>query len=182
AASLGPYHPTARPRKPPTSAPAMPNRMVTIHPPGSRPGMRSLATAPTINPKMIHPMIPMRISFLRAPLAVRPEQAQQAWRAPQQAGQAGLLCLGMFVIHQQGSCKFPPASSLFPYFVEQTGVFRAPESSLADDLVRQHQEARGYRNPECLGGLEVHDQLELVGLLHGQVSWLGALEPTFKGV
>src|SRR4029450_3632325 len=41
----------------------MPNRMVTIHPPGSRPGMRNLATAPTINPKMIHPMIPICVSL-----------------------------------------------------------------------------------------------------------------------
>jgi hypothetical protein len=29
----------------------------------------------------------------------------------------------MVVIHQQGSCKFPPAASLFPYFVAKTGDF-----------------------------------------------------------
>ena len=53
-----------------------------------------------------------------------PWQAQHAWRSPQQAGQAGLLCPGRFVLHQQGSCKFPTASYLFPYFVEQTGVIQ----------------------------------------------------------
>jgi hypothetical protein len=34
--------------------------------------MRSLATAPTINPKMIHPIIPMRLSSLCSPLLVTP--------------------------------------------------------------------------------------------------------------
>src|SRR5262249_37602568 len=46
----------------------------------------------------------------------------------------------------------------------------------ANHLVRQHQEVRGYCDFEGLGRLEVEDQLELGGLLHGQVGCLGAFE------
>jgi hypothetical protein len=51
---------------PPISAPAMPIRMVTIIPPGSRPGISSLAMTPTIKPKTIHPMIPNMFTALLA--------------------------------------------------------------------------------------------------------------------
>ena len=44
-------------------APTMPKRMVTTKPPGSRSGVKNLATAPTINPKTIPPTIPTRVSF-----------------------------------------------------------------------------------------------------------------------
>src|SRR5215471_16923448 len=37
----------------------MPSRIVTMNPPGSRPGITSLAIAPTINPKTIHPITPI---------------------------------------------------------------------------------------------------------------------------
>ena len=47
---------------------------------------------------------------------------------------------------------------------------------LSDYLVRQEQERRRDGDPECLGGLQVDDQLELHGLLHGQVRGLGALQ------
>src|SRR5262249_48178375 len=47
---------------------------------------------------------------------------------------------------------------------------------LLDHLIGQDEERRGERDPEGLGGLEVEDQLELRGLLHGQVCWLGALQ------
>src|SRR3954466_16307455 len=59
ALSFGPYQPAARPMNPPTSAPAIPSRIVTMNPPGSRPGMRSLAITPTTNPNKIHAMTPM---------------------------------------------------------------------------------------------------------------------------
>src|SRR3954467_3096493 len=49
----------ARPMKPPRSAPAIPNSMVTMKPPGSRPGVTSFAIIPTTNPKTIHEIIPM---------------------------------------------------------------------------------------------------------------------------
>jgi hypothetical protein len=43
--------------QPPTIAPAIPIRIVTMIPPGSSPGMISLASAPAINPMIIHPSI-----------------------------------------------------------------------------------------------------------------------------
>src|SRR5690242_20428185 len=46
---------------------------------------------------------------------------------------------------------------------------------LLDHLVRPLQERRGDRQAERLGGFEVEHQLELCGLLNGQVAWLGPL-------
>jgi hypothetical protein len=40
-------------RKPPRRAPAIPKRIVMIHPPGSLPGMRSLAIIPATRPTKI---------------------------------------------------------------------------------------------------------------------------------
>ena len=57
--------PIERPTKPPSTAPTMPSSIVTMMPPGSFPGIRSLAIAPTTRPKTIHPRIP--ISHLRSP-------------------------------------------------------------------------------------------------------------------
>src|SRR5262245_63535246 len=51
--------------KPPSRAPAMPRRIVTMNPPGSLPGVTSFAMIPTISPKTIHDRIPMRSSFDR---------------------------------------------------------------------------------------------------------------------
>src|SRR5215218_955506 len=50
-----PNNPT---RRPPTRAPAIPIRMVTMNPPGSSPGRISLPKAPAMSPTMIHEMIP----------------------------------------------------------------------------------------------------------------------------
>src|SRR5947199_5956944 len=60
ALSFGPYHPAVRPMKPPINAPAIPSRIVTMNPPGSRPGMTSFAMTPTIRPKTIQPSTPIR--------------------------------------------------------------------------------------------------------------------------
>lgn len=46
--------------KPPTKAPAMPIKMVTMMPPGSGPGMIHFASTPAINPTTINAKIPMR--------------------------------------------------------------------------------------------------------------------------
>src|SRR3954471_22173482 len=54
------------PRKPPTTAPMMPNSMVTRMPPGSSPGMINLARAPATSPNTIHPRKPMPLYSLRA--------------------------------------------------------------------------------------------------------------------
>jgi hypothetical protein len=42
-----------------------------------------------------------------------------------------------------------------------------PGARLLDDLVRQNQQGRRYRDPQGLGGLEVNAAFELHGLLHG---------------
>src|SRR5436190_5931255 len=53
----GSYQPTTRPRNPATKAPAMPSRMVIKQPPGSRPGIRNFAIAPTTKPIISVPKI-----------------------------------------------------------------------------------------------------------------------------
>src|SRR5262249_34662907 len=49
-------------------------------------------------------------------------------------------------------------------------------TSLLDHLVRLEQERRGEGEAERLGRLEVDDQVEFQGLLHGQVPRLGAVQ------
>ena len=44
---------------PPISAPTIPIIIVTIIPPGSRPGNKNFAITPAISPKIIHENIPM---------------------------------------------------------------------------------------------------------------------------
>jgi hypothetical protein len=46
----------------------------------------------------------------------------------------------------------------------------------ADHLVCQDEECRGHRQAKCLRGLQVDHQLELGGLLDGQVGWLRTRE------
>src|SRR4029453_460300 len=60
--------------------------------------------------------------------------------------------------------------------IYKTGGFHAPESGLANHLVRLDQERRGEHDPEGLGGLEIEDELELHGLLYWQVGRLRTLE------
>ena len=47
---------------------------------------------------------------------------------------------------------------------------------LLDDLIRPRQHRRRDREAERFGGLQVDHELELRGLLDGQVGGLGALE------
>ena len=47
----------------------MPSTIVTMNPPGSRPGIRNLATIPTMRPNAIHPMTPMVSSRCECGLA-----------------------------------------------------------------------------------------------------------------
>src|SRR5215475_4386961 len=53
------------------------------------------------------------------------------------------------------------------------GMLGAP---LFDHLIGPCEERRWNRQAECLGGLQVDDQLELGGLLHRQIGRFGALE------
>src|SRR5262249_1721894 len=54
--------------------------------------------------------------------------------------------------------------------VPDSGVPRG----LLDHLVGQHEEVRRYRDPQRLGRLEIHDEIELGRLLDRQVGRLGA--------
>src|SRR4051812_25025305 len=47
--------------KPPNKAPAIPSSIVTMKPPGSRPGINSFAITPTTRPNRIHDRIPIRL-------------------------------------------------------------------------------------------------------------------------
>ena len=55
------------------------------------------------------------------------------------------------------------------------GAGHKPDGHLLDHLVCPLKERRRDRQAEGFGGLEVDDQLELGGLLDGQVGRLGAL-------
>src|SRR3712207_5512287 len=62
-----PAPPKSLTTNPPTKAPTIPRRMVTIIPPGSSPGIISLAKAPAISPTTIQAMMPIYHSFLPGP-------------------------------------------------------------------------------------------------------------------
>src|SRR5688572_20961012 len=55
---------------PPTKAPATPRSIVTMHPPGSRPGISSFAIMPAISPKTIQLSTPNRL-LLETPAHLR---------------------------------------------------------------------------------------------------------------
>jgi hypothetical protein len=50
--------------QPPTTAPAIPIKIVTIKPPGSLPGCNALAMAPATNPTIIHVKTPIVYYFI----------------------------------------------------------------------------------------------------------------------
>src|SRR6516164_2586206 len=56
--------------KPPTSAPAIPRRMVTTSPAGPLPGIRSLAKSPATSPSTTQYRIPMDVPPFRRSLPV----------------------------------------------------------------------------------------------------------------
>src|SRR5690606_33270912 len=65
------YHPMDWPSTPAIQAPAIPKRMVMMNPPGSRPGIRSLAISPTTKPIMIVAIM-RALRFVRENLPARP--------------------------------------------------------------------------------------------------------------
>ena len=93
-----------RPTKPPSSAPTMPSTIVTMMPPGSRPGINSLAIAPTIKPKTIHPKMP--ISYLTMRVVSAPTTLRRASDVPTYFGSPALS--------PRGACSFC-ASRSSPY-------------------------------------------------------------------
>ena len=58
----------------------------------------------------------------------------------------------------------------------ELGTIWAQTQRLLDHLIGPLQERRRYREAERLRGLQVDDQIELRGLLHRQVPWLGPLQ------
>ena len=89
--------------------------------------------------------------------------------APQPLPEAGardertLEAVGWQAFVRQGLCIMCtfPRCALHAYWITSSAL---------------EQERRGDRDPERLGGLQVDDQLELRGLLHGQVRGFGALQ------
>src|SRR5262245_7068471 len=58
----------------------------------------------------------------------------------------------------------------------EAGLAQLLHIALLKDLIRPRQQRRWDRQAERLGGLEVDDQLELRGLLDGEVAGLRTLE------
>src|SRR5262245_14618554 len=69
----------------------------------------------------------------------------------------------------------PPAPTARKARVTTTATHNALMPSL-DDLIRPRQQRRRDCQPESLGGLEIDDQLELGGLLDGEITGLGPLK------
>src|SRR6266436_3978726 len=82
----------------------------------------------------------------------------------------------------KGSRSVAPSPPVAPRrrAARRGGCQRACRGTPADPslnhLIRPPQQRRRDRQAERLGRLEVDDQLELGGLLDGQVAWLCALE------
>jgi hypothetical protein len=64
--SMGSPKPSARARKPPSSAPTIPMITVTMKPPGSSPGSNAFAITPATIPSRIQPRIPMFSPLVRS--------------------------------------------------------------------------------------------------------------------
>lgn len=68
---------------PPITEPAIPSKMVIMHPIGSRPGMMRRANPPTTAPKMIQPIIAVICRMLRSVSRTHSPEAPRASPVPQ---------------------------------------------------------------------------------------------------
>ena len=68
------------------------------------------------------------------------------------------------------------AATFSDFLSGEAGLAQLLRIALLDYLIRPRQQRRRDRQAEGLGGLEVDHQLELRGLLDGQIGGLGALE------
>src|SRR5262245_9567741 len=77
--------------KPPSTAPAIPSSIVTMIPPGSRPGITSFASAPTTKPKRIQPRIVISVCLHLQPRLPVASGRPHGWRTetPQNAVKSG---------------------------------------------------------------------------------------------
>src|SRR6266550_4701050 len=89
AESFGPYQPAARPIQNAINAPAIPSSVVMINPPGSFPGIISLAMSPTMNPMIIIPIMCITFLLLMQRYDLRP--AEQRVEASQMFTDAGRI-------------------------------------------------------------------------------------------
>src|SRR6478736_1397088 len=87
------------PSQPPRSAPTTPRRRVMSHPPPCRPGMRSLAIAPAIRPRIRNAMNPMRVLLrceaLRASLSGGHERIPHGIARREGLGVSGIVVMRM---------------------------------------------------------------------------------------
>src|SRR3712207_1943606 len=72
---LTPVPPNTPTMSPPTTAPTIPTRIVTIMPPGSSPGTSSLASKPAMSPTTIQLMMPTYLLPLARSSPLRPNSA-----------------------------------------------------------------------------------------------------------
>src|SRR5437762_645144 len=78
--------------------------------------------------------------------------------------------------------RFSPAWSMpapwYPFLRDTPAHTRGPNpfARLPNHLIRLEEEGRGEGEAERLGGLEVDNQLELMGALHRQVGRCGAFQ------
>lgn len=63
--------------KPPTNAPAMPIKIVTMIPPGSGPGINHLASTPAMSPITTNATIPMRFHLPLVHLLLPPDDTRK---------------------------------------------------------------------------------------------------------
>src|SRR5262245_57888955 len=135
----------ARPMKPPSSAPATPSSIVTMKPPGSRPGVKTFAIIPTTSPNTIHDRIPMSVLL-----------AHRAWSAIGSPGQT--VREDAFVAEQ------PPLA------VESAAVARQRPVG-ADDAMAGHDDGdriRAVRRPDGPHRRGLSNPLRQLGIRDGR--------------
>ena len=97
--------------------------------------------------------------------------------------------LGVLFLGEVSSVFLPSLKAYWTHKFRHLGVgqqyrddFRMPFPSrcirrlagLPDHLIRQEQQRWGYRDPERLGSLQVHNEVKFRGSLHGQVGRFSA--------
>src|SRR5688572_6266793 len=116
---------------PPNSAPAIPSSIVTMKPPGSRPGINSFAITPTTRPNRIHVRIPIQVPPALAVIL-------------QARNQLGI---------QPGWLDFKQSALMFqqPSLTVESAAVADERPRSADDAVAGHHDGNGIR---AVGGAD----------------------------
>src|SRR5262245_34633157 len=77
---------------------------------------------------------------------------------------------------RSGRCSPSPANPCSARLSRHVCSPPVSPARLLNHLICQEEQRWGNRDPKPLSGFEVQDQLELCGLLHGQVRGLGSLQ------